>query len=47
MTFQLDSEGVSVCMLGWWKKVVGKVKGYSRKDKKARLYLFISDSNLI
>lgn len=29
------------------QKVVGKVKGYSRKDKEARLYLFISDSNVI
>lgn len=49
-TFQLDIEGLRVCVLGWGEhsqKVVVKVKRYSRKDKEARLYLFISDSNVI
>lgn len=45
VTSQLDTERLSVCMctgVGEHRKVVRKVKGYSRKDKKKQDYSFLS-----
>lgn len=51
VTSQLDTERLSVCMctgVGEHRKVVRKVKGYSRKDKKSKTTAFyLKDSNLI